>query len=106
MVDETDSTNVLAGKLPIETPEGSVVVAKFQSNGRGQAGNFWESENSMNLTCSVFLKPCFLKPIRQFYLSKTISLAVVDVLSSYIKDVYIKWPNDIYVNKKDSRHIN
>lgn len=37
-----------------------------------------------------------MHPARQFVLSQQVSLALVEVLSSYAKGFCIKWPNDIY----------
>ncbi len=46
------------------------------------------------------LKPCFLNPCNQFLLTQVLSLAISDFLLEYIdKNVYIKWPNDIYVGR-------
>jgi BirA family biotin operon repressor/biotin-[acetyl-CoA-carboxylase] ligase len=97
---EVESTNFYANKLPDGTPEGSVVWADFQKNGRGQGANSWESDKDQNLTFSVVLYPIFLKATRQFYLSKIVSLAVADFISLYVPSVTIKWPNDIYVGNK------
>ena len=46
---------------------------------------------------SLVLFPGFLELSRQFYLSKVISLSIIDVLKKYVRNVSIKWPNDIYV---------
>ncbi len=97
---EVDSTNLYASKLPENTPEGSVVVAEYQTKGRGQGSNKWESTPGENLMCSIILKPTFLKANMQFYLSKAIALAVADFISLYADSVSIKWPNDIYVKNK------
>ncbi len=97
---EVDSTNIYASKLPETTPEGSVVVTLFQSKGRGQGSNKWESLPGENLMFSIILYPSFLKANMQFYLSKAIALAVADFISLYTDKVSIKWPNDIYVTDK------
>jgi len=84
-----------------EPIDGIVVITDKQSNGKGQVGNKWQSEYYKNLTFSVILKPKFLEVSKQFYLSKIVSLACVDVLNLYKKDSFcIKWPNDIYFNNK------
>ncbi len=48
---ETASTNSLLRELVIKESlaEGSVVVADFQTAGRGQIGNTWESEAGKEL---------------------------------------------------------
>ena len=95
---ELASTNLYANSLPPDSHEGTIVIADFQSQGRGQGGNSWESEEGKNLTFSILLKPHFLKATGQFYIAIIISLALADFVSLFIDNVFIKWPNDIYVN--------
>lgn len=98
---ELDSTNNYARQLLQEKAvHGTVVLAHYQKNGRGQVGNFWESERGKNLLFSVILHPGFLEAGKQFYISKIVSLALTHVLNSYLPEVKIKWPNDIYVGEK------
>jgi BirA family biotin operon repressor/biotin-[acetyl-CoA-carboxylase] ligase len=81
--------------------EGTVIVAKEQIAGRGQAGNHWESEAGKNLTFSILFRPCFLPVKNYFLLSKVVAIGIQKMLSAYAEDIYIKWPNDIfYRNKK------
>lgn len=78
--------------------EGTIVYAHEQTAGRGQRGNNWESRPGQNLTISLSLTPGFMSPSQQFLLSMVTSLAVADVLAAAgIKEVKIKWPNDILV---------
>ncbi len=76
--------------------EYSVVITKFQSAGKGQKGNSWESEKGKNLTFSLFLKPEFILAQDQFIISKFVCLGILDYLKQYSSDFCIKWPNDIY----------
>ncbi len=99
-LNEVSSTNFYANSLPQDSPEGTIVLAEFQTNGRGQGGNSWESEKGKNLTFSIILKPHFLKASGQFYISKVISLALADFVSLFIDNVFIKWPNDIYAGDR------
>jgi BirA family biotin operon repressor/biotin-[acetyl-CoA-carboxylase] ligase len=98
ITDETDSTNNYANRLIMteSSEEGTAVLTYFQSSGRGQQGNSWESEPSKNLLLSIILRPVFISAENQFILSKTISLGIVDFLSEETENVTIKWPNDIY----------
>lgn len=82
--------------------EGLVIAAEFQSLGRGQRGNKWDSERGMNLTFSILARPTFLAVADQFYLSKVTSVAICDWLSAYLPPelVKIKWPNDIYIGNR------
>lgn len=98
-LDETGSTNNylsgLLSKKPVK--EGTVVWALNQTAGRGEHGAVWVSDAYKNLAVSILLKPFFLAPGNQFSLLKSVALAVKDFISVYTDNVYIKWPNDIYV---------
>lgn len=97
-ISETNSTSsylqsLCAGR---KTEEFTTVVADFQTSGRGQRGNSWESEPNRNLLFSFVLFPEFLKARRQFLISQIISLAIKEELETYTPHISIKWPNDIY----------
>ncbi|MCZ8354486.1 MAG: biotin--[acetyl-CoA-carboxylase] ligase [Cyclobacteriaceae bacterium] len=80
--------------------EGLVVITSKQTAGKGQRGNTWVTEPDKNLTFSVLFKPIFMLPTHQFFMSMACSLAVADWLKSLnIKDVKVKWPNDVYIGK-------
>lgn len=83
-----------------EQPEGTVVITDYQTAGRGQKGNSWESERGKNLTFSILLHPNHIPPGKQFILSQLISIAIVGVLKEYDRHFTIKWPNDIYWKEK------
>ena len=95
---KTDSTNNYLHALarPEQLGEGSVVWAEFQTAGRGQIGNSWESAEGENLTFSVVLYPTFLLANRQFLISQITALSVKQTLDRYVDDITVKWPNDIY----------
>ena len=98
-IDETDSTNrwlrnCTGGQSSCAIHE--VVWADYQTAGRGQGTNTWESERGKNLTFSILLHPVDLPANRQFLLSMQVSLAICEALSEHIGDLSIKWPNDIY----------
>ncbi len=83
-----------------EVEEGSVFLAVDQNKGRGQQSNQWESAPGKNITCSIVLHPDFLEIKDQFMLSKAVCLGISDYLNAYVKNVRIKWPNDIYVDER------
>ena len=101
-ISETNSTNnylqSLCSKQKVE--ELTVVVADFQTSGRGQRGNSWESDSGKNLLFSIVIFPEFLEARRQFLISQIISLAIKEELDTYTTDISIKWPNDIYWKEK------
>jgi BirA family biotin operon repressor/biotin-[acetyl-CoA-carboxylase] ligase len=102
VLNAVESTNNYANQLIVskEAEEGTVVLAYFQEKGRGQRGNFWESEKGKNVLMSIVLFPGFLPAEHQFMISKIVSLALYDFLVSEIQDVRIKWPNDLYAGNK------
>lgn len=98
-VDSTNNyaTNHLANEGWIE---GTVVLTDFQNKGKGQTSNSWESEKGKNLLFSIVLYPGFIPVHYQFLISKVIAIGVCEVVSLFVEDVSIKWPNDIYVENK------
>jgi len=103
-IDETDSTNRWLrdnsqGETGVSSPE--VVVAEYQTAGKGCGTNSWESERGKNLTFSVLLHPEEIPASAQFRISEVVSVALCVTLESYIYNkVEIKWPNDIYVGDR------
>ncbi len=100
--EQLDSTNNYAStiaKLP-ETQSGTAITADFQAEGRGQRDNKWLADAGTSFLGTLILKT----PIKAediFYLSKWSALQVAKTLIQLeIKNVQIKWPNDIYVEGK------
>ena len=93
------STNAEASALlrNDDIPEGTVIYTDFQTAGKGQPGNKWESERSKNLLISIILYPGTVNPDEQFLISMTVSLGICDFIDRYLKGSKIKWPNDIYI---------
>lgn len=71
------------------------MVTEYQTSGRGQIGNSWESEAGKNLLCSVFLKPVLLPVSSSFFLNMSVCLALADSLNEFHPGFVVKWPNDI-----------
>ena len=96
---ETNSTNTL---LRERLAQGSWLASErwlragFQTAGRGQTGNGWESEAGKNLLFSVLLDPTE----NLFDLNILVSAAVHKMLNGQLSTLQsqlsIKWPNDIY----------
>lgn len=83
--------------------EGTLVITDFQSVGKGQRGNHWESEPGANLLFSTLLHPSYLQPKSQYYIGLCMALATVkaiEALSSPHTGLEVKWPNDLYLNDK------
>lgn len=100
--EEIDSTNNELRRM-IERGEATdmmLICTGYQTAGRGQVGNSWESERGKNLLMSMYLKPHDLDVHNQFYFSKAVSNAFTETIESITKEVSIKWPNDIYIGDK------
>ena len=85
-----------------DLPEGAVVIADFQTRGRGQQQRVWHSEAGKNLLLSVLLYPRFLGPSQQFALNEAVSLALYDAVSPEFEagELHIKWPNDLLIRSR------
>lgn len=95
-IKSTNSTNSLMKEMLAkgEWPEGEYFVyAGYQTAGRGQTGNSWESEADKNLLCSILLPPD--KDL--YFLNIAVGVAILRVIG---EDFTIKWPNDIYYGDK------
>ena len=76
---ETASTNSYARESSLNGGA-MLITTDYQTAGRGQRGNRWESAPGV--------------------LCELISVALCDVLGAYTTDIRIKWPNDIYHKDK------
>ena len=95
---QTNSTSsLLREQYSDALPNLYTIRTDYQSAGRGQAGNSWESEAGKNLLFSSLLR-CSVSASEQFYLTMLVSVAMVDMLAQYLpqEGLRIKWPNDIY----------
>ncbi|MBR6017732.1 MAG: biotin--[Paludibacteraceae bacterium] len=92
-VAECDSTNTLLRQLVAEGNPPAYIYAGYQTAGRGQTGNGWESERGKNLLCSILLPP----RKNMFELNIVASIAVQRIVGDAVS---IKWPNDIYWQDK------
>lgn len=108
-VGETDSTNLHVREVASlwETANGHsdvpvvVLSTDYQTAGRGQGTNTWESERGKNLLFSVLIHPRMVPVQRQFLLSMMGALALKEALETYVSEgISLKWPNDIYWKDK------
>ena len=82
--------------------EGYIVVAGFQTGGKGQRGNTWDSEANKNLLFSLYLKPTFLSLDDLYIINVLVSVALQEAVLALIpkSSVEVKWPNDLYVDNR------
>lgn len=98
-----DSTNSeMLRRLKEDAPtEGKLILADRQTEGRGQRGAHWESEEGSDLTFSFLLYPKRLVPEEQFDLSRAVTLGIAEAvmyLQPSINDlIRVKWPNDVLI---------
>lgn len=95
----TDSTNIQAlNYLSKTSPQsGFMLIADYQTGGKGQFGRNWESEAGLNLLCSFIFGPLNWNLDRLFNLHLISTLSVARLLKDYqIPHLFVKWPNDIY----------
>ena len=101
-IDETDSTNrwLVANRTEGLSP--CVVVADYQTAGRGCGTNKWESERGKNLLFSMLIHPTEIPVNKQFVVSMAVANSIAAVVAKYVTSqaVSVKWPNDIYVGDK------
>ena len=105
-IEQTNSTNTLLKELIAKGQEPEFIYAGYQTAGRGQTGNSWESEKGKNLICSILLPP----NKNLYFLNIAVSVAIYRVIRSFVFErsglcslseaVSIKWPNDIYWKDK------
>jgi len=95
------STQELAKELALSgAPEGALVLAECQSNGRGRLGRRWFSPERGGIYMSTILRPTI--PLSD---AQLLSLAAAVAVSEAMGKVYglavqVKWPNDILYDQK------
>ena len=98
---ETDSTNTRAKELAAQgAPEGTLVIAEKQTNGRGRRGRSWFSPPGGGIYFSLILRPV-ISPGETPRITLMTAVVLAETLISLMKlKLRIKWPNDILVNGK------
>jgi len=97
--DTVKSTNDLAKEKAPGLKNGDIIWALSQTSGRGKGKRSWYSPKG-GLWFSIVFKPQRLSKDPNVY-TKMASIAVVNVLKRFkVKEVGVKWPNDIYHGKE------
>jgi BirA family biotin operon repressor/biotin-[acetyl-CoA-carboxylase] ligase len=105
---ETASTNAdVAASATSGAPEGLVVVAEQQRDGRGRLGRSWVSPPRAGLMLSVLLRPGVADPGRGWagvpsrdygWLPLIAGVALLDTVTRFAQvDAALKWPNDLLI---------
>ena len=102
-IKQTHSTSTLLREQYADhLPHLYTIRTDFQTAGRGQAGNSWESEAGKNLLISTLLRYQGIQASQQWRLSMLVAVALWDTLAKHLPQdkLSIKWPNDIYYGDK------
>ena len=119
-IKQTHSTStLLREQYRDDMPHLYTIRTDYQTAGRGQAGNSWESEEGKNLLFSALLRYEDVRAAEQWRLSMLVAVALWEVLASRLiasagsptnlvglwgalspHRLTIKWPNDIYYGDK------
>lgn len=95
---EIDSTNHKARELAPTCPDGTLIIAERQSEGRGRMGKEWYSPHG-GIWLSIILKPD-ISPEHIYRLTLVAGVSVAEALAGMGIAAQIKWPNDILINEK------
>lgn len=103
---ETGSTNDVANKLAASgEPEGAIVIAEYQTKGRGRLGRKWISPRGKGCYLSIILRPDILpKEVSRITLLASLSVAKT-IRETVNLPALIKWPNDIMINNRKTSGI-
>lgn len=103
-LDEVDSTNKYAKDNYHNLPDNTLILASYQTKGKGRFDRIWESGKNDNLTFTILKKfeiDIDKLHLVNFYTSYILFLTLNKTLSE-INDLtpVLKWPNDILLNRK------
>lgn len=99
ILDSIDSTNNYAMAKVHEglAKHGMAWFARDQTAGKGQRGKVWQSRAGQNVALSIVLKPKGIFYSNPFLLNALVAVTCRQFFSAKAgKDIFIKWPNDIY----------
>lgn len=95
---QTDSTNLRAREIAARgAPEGTLIVAEQQTQGRGRRQRTWFSPPGQGIYASLILRPD-IPPTEAPRMTLLAAVAIADTLMELTPlEIKIKWPNDILV---------
>jgi len=101
--DTVDSTMEVSRVLARNgEPHGTVIIADFQSAGRGRLRErAWQMDRGINLAFTILLRFPGIEGIPPALTLRTglaVSLAIEDFAPALVGNVLIKWPNDIFID--------
>jgi len=82
-------------------PEGLLVLADYQTAGRGRMARRWWAPPGSSLLMSVLFRPTFLAPHQAQRLTMLCSLALVEAIAEVTGlSAGVKWPNDVVIGER------
>ncbi len=97
---QVGSTNVvLSEKAAAGSPEGTVLIAGMQTDGKGRLGRHFYSPANTGIYMSLLLRPTDLRPDQAIKLTTIAAVAGCEAVEAVSrKKALIKWVNDIYLD--------
>ena len=96
--DQTDSTNLRAKAMAADgAPEGTLVIAEEQTQGRGRRGRNWFSPPGAGIYLSLIIRPDILPQEAPRFALLTAAAVAEAVREITMIETRIKWPNDILI---------
>lgn len=99
--DTIDSTNTFARSLALRgAEEGTLVVAEYQTAGRGRWGRVWHSHKGKSISISLVVRPK-IRIAHVHHLTLMAATSISETLKKQFK-LYpkLQWPNDVYLEDK------
>lgn len=98
ILDEVDSTNTYVREHCGDLEDGTLVMARRQTAGRGRRGRAWISPPGVNFTGSVLFK----RLGDGFHAGCLLGVAALGAVRELAPElpVYLKWPNDLYIEDR------
>ncbi|GJF14729.1 biotin--[acetyl-CoA-carboxylase] ligase [Mycolicibacterium cyprinidarum] len=99
VVEQTGSTNadLIARAAAGEDIGGAVLLAEYQSAGRGRHGRSWSAPSRSQISMSVGVDTTGVAPAQWGWLPLLTGLAVAHTVRDLGVDAGLKWPNDVLV---------
>jgi len=100
-VETVTSTNtVLKERAAAGAPEGTVLIAARQTDGRGRQGRSFSSPRDTGLYVSILLRPA-MRAEQALFLTTAVAVAVAEAVEEVSgKQTGIKWVNDIWIGER------
>ena len=98
--EEIESTNKGLLNSKEFDKDGTVLLAEYQTAGKGRKARIWYSNSGQNLTFSILVKKDFQEnELNIINLGAALSVAI-SLENLYQLSTNLKWPNDVLINEK------